>query len=126
MKKSMNERAQLFYDEMQKSISKISAKHGYKVPQFNAFSFDNAIFFNLTVFNGNPEEQYRKWFMDFSDKIGLDKNLLNKKLFNSEKTKMLTIIGFDPDGGDNCIRVKDDKGVSFNMHPAAIKKLISL
>lgn len=114
-----------FNEELNRALKKISEKHGIKIPKYNASIIDGAMFLNLSVFNGNPSDYYKKWFIDNADILGLNKNLVGKSFLNHNKSKTLTIIGLDPDGGDKCIRVEDEDKQHYHLSPAAILKLLA-
>lgn len=111
-----------FVSDVQKQLAKIATKHGFKLPKFNSFEIDGAIFLNVTAFNEIPDKVYAKWYKQNCKAIGLNENLLNQKFFYKESSSYLSIIGIDPDGGERCIRVRDEKGTDFHMHPLEVKR----
>lgn len=115
-----------FVSDVKKQLAKIATKHGLKLPNFNSFEIDGAIFLNITAFNGDPDKTYAKWYLKNCETVGLEKKLLNTKFFYKEHAEFLSIIGIDPDGGERCIKVKNENGEYFHMHPSEIKRSILL
>lgn len=116
--------ARSFNEELAKLLKKLGEKYGYKIPSFNALEKDGALFINLTAFSGKPDNFYRHWYLANAIDLGLEESWLGVSFENHNKTKTLTLIGLDPDGGENCIRVRDGSKVDFHISPATLSHLI--
>lgn len=114
-----------FNEDLHRTLKKLADRHGLKVPPYNVSVIDKAMFFNITVYNTDPKEQYKQWFIEQADRLGLSPDIVGKTILNHDKSKTLTILGLDPDGGINCIRLEDEKKEHFHLSPAAILKLLA-
>ena len=113
-----------FFEEVSKSLHRLAVKYGYKIPPFNCMAKDGAVFMNVTAFYGNPEDYYRKWYLAHADQMGLEEAWPGAKFSTHDKSRKLELLGLDPDGGDACLRVRDEKGVDSHITPSALVRLI--
>jgi len=114
----------LFYKESIKIMKKLGKKHGFDIPDFNCMSKDGVMYMNITAFEGESTEYYRKWYREHSEGIGMDPQWIEIIFDSFDKSKKLEIIGMDPDGGEKCIKLKDQYGDFYHMTPASVTRLI--
>jgi hypothetical protein len=116
--------ARLFNDELNKAVKKLANKHGYKIPSFNSLEKDGVIFMNITAYSNPPENHYKNWYLKNASELGLENSWIGVSFNSSDGTKKLNLLGLDPDGGNKCIRVRDENGIDYHITPATLSHLI--
>lgn len=117
--------AKLFYQEVEKNLKKLANKHGFDIPKFNGYAQDGVMFLNVTAFEGDSNDYYRSWYLKHSEELGMDSSWIGIQFNSPDKEESLELVGLDPDGGSECIRVKNQSGKFFHMTPASVSFLIT-
>lgn len=125
MTEKISSRAKLFKEELFKSVKKLSLMYGYHCPQFNTLENDENLYLNLTLLCKNPEDQYAEWYEQYCENIGLKKEWLGESFLSKDKRKKLRILGLDIDGGEACVRVRDENNEDWHFDPESVIYLLS-
>ncbi|WP_025562590.1 hypothetical protein [Psychromonas sp. SP041] len=117
--------SEAFFTEVKKSLKKLAKRHGFEVPDFNALvSGDGSLFMNVTAYPGKAKDHYEKMYRQYAHEVGMDVSWIGAEVFSKDKTNKYILIGMDPDGGPDCLRVKDKNGVEFHMSPSGFTHLM--
>lgn len=120
-----NEKHIIFVNELRKEAKRLASSYGLDIPDFIASENEKLISINLTAYKVKSSEYFRALYIERCSDIGMDPDWIDTDFLSHDKKRRFTIVGLDPDGGAECVRLRGDDGAHYHLSPSAVSFLIA-
>lgn len=114
-----------FNTEIHNALGNVFKRYGVSYGGFKGVYKDGFYFMNVIGSDGNINDKFAQLYLENCAGIGLPEEWLKSNIYNPESNQHLTVIGLDPNCEDACVRLEDKDGVSYNMTPADLLRVMS-
>ncbi|MCP1674184.1 hypothetical protein J2T57_001286 [Natronocella acetinitrilica] len=111
--------------DIRRALRRVAAKHGLHCPETPVVSNALGIMANVTLLREEPDRVYATLYRERARALGLEDAWLGAGFFNPHSGRDLVVVGLDPDGGEQCVRVRDAEGNDLHLHPGVVRRLIA-
>lgn len=119
-----NDKYVVFINELKREAKRLASHYGIDLPDFPVIETDYSFSMNVTAYKGESSAYFSKLYLDRCKEIGMEPDWLDVVFLSNDKSITFSIVGLDPDGGDQCVRLKGDDGGDYYMSPSAVTYLI--
>lgn len=114
-----------FNTELNTALGNIFKRYGVSYGGFKGVYKDGFYFMNVLGSDEKIQDKMAQLYVDNCSAIGLPEEWLRSNIYNPESNQHMTVVGLDPNCEEACVRLEDKDGVSYNLAPADLLRLMS-
>lgn len=115
-----------FQADLKKAIQTVCRSHGVDFGSLRGWKSESGLYLmNLCLHEDSIDKAYEELYLLKAEDIGLSKGWLGSFVKNPYSNESIKILGLDPDGGQECVRVESYSGERLNIKPSELLRLMT-
>lgn len=115
-----------FCEDLKRAAQNVCRSHGVDFGSLKGWESEDGLYLiNISAHKDSMVKSYEALYLKNAEKIGLSKSWLGIYVKNPYSNESVKILGLDPDGGEECVRVENEDGERMNIKPSELLRIMT-